>query len=185
MVVSTKTSSPAASRVEASAGAVANGRELGPRGEHEHRVAPAERNDPGGASRLADLLREQAERGLSCERVLERAPPPRVVARLPLREPEPERRDEPGVSARVDVALVPEHAPIGKLELALDGGDGRAHPRRGGIDGAERPAEPEQRAVDPRVLAVDAPDGARRIAQAALEDRRRLVTVLVRAADPA
>ena len=50
-------------------GAVANERELGARSEDEHRVTPAERDDPGRVSVARDLLGQQAERRLMLERV--------------------------------------------------------------------------------------------------------------------
>ena len=147
-------------------------------------MAPAERHDPGRLAVAGDLLGEEAQRRLPGERVVDRRAVSGFIAGLALGETEPERRDEPRVSPGVVVVLVTEHAAAVDAELALDGLDRRAHPRRRRIDGAERPGEAEQRAVDARVLVVDAPDSLRRVAQGPVEMRRRLLSELVRAADP-
>ena len=138
-----------------------------------------------GLAVARDLLGEEAERRLPGERVLERRAVPGVVTRLALGEPEPERRDEPRVAARVVVVLVPEDAAVVEPELALDRLDRRAHARRRRVDRAKRPGEAEQRAVDARVLAVDAAHGLRRVAQRPIERGGRRLAELVRAPDPA
>src|SRR5918996_1456610 len=160
-------------------------RALGARREHQHRMAPPERHDPGRVAVARYLLRKEPERGLPLERVVERGPDSRLVARQPSGETEPERRDEPRVAAGVVVTLVPEHASVGELQILGDGRDGRLHAFRARLDGPERPRETQQRAVDPSVLAIDAPYRTRRVAQALREDRGGILAEVVRAPHPA
>ena len=80
-------------------------------------MAPAERNDPRGIAVSGELLREQAERGLARERVVERCAEPGLVSRLTFGEAEPERGDEPGIGQR-------RSRPID--EIARTAVDGRA-----------------------------------------------------------
>ena len=127
---------------------------------------------------------EQPQLGLARERVLDAPAGAVLVAHLPVVEAEPERRDQPRVAAGVVVALEAEDAAVGEEELALGGGDRRAHPRRGRIDGAEGPRKAEQRAVDAHVDRIDAADGAVRVAEPLLEDRRHGLAAGVAAADP-
>ena len=92
-------------------------------------MAPTERDDPRRVTVARDLLGKEAEQGLPGKRIRDRLVEPLLAPRLPLCEPQPERRDQPRVATRVVVVLVPEHA-AGHERIGFVAGHAYALPTR-------------------------------------------------------
>ena len=137
------------STLTAVAGASRSESPLRSRGEHEHRVAPAERNHPGGTAVSGDLFREQhrARSGGRARSRARRGARPRLQ---PGARPGRARawRSAAGCRRTSSSSSCRRTPPSREAELTLDRLDRRAHPRATRDRRPQKPGQTQQRAVD-------------------------------------